>query len=178
MFKMKNILAMIVAVFLVGGVLGCDQLMDDISGDTGGGGSDALVGKPAPAFTLRMMDGSLKEVSNHKGEPIVLAFWSPWCGYCKKQAPLLSGAHAAFKDKGVVFIGVATKGNYDNATEYINQYGHLFSNGIDLAGEVSKDYQVRGVPKTVFIDRNGNISYTHLGPISERKLARAIKKIL
>jgi thiol-disulfide isomerase/thioredoxin len=178
MFKMKNILVIIVAVLLVSGVLGCDQFMDDITGDTGGGGSDALLGRPAPLFTLRTMDGSIEDVSSRKGDPIVLAFWSPWCGYCKKQAPLLSGAHAAFKDKGVVFIGVATKGNYEKVTEYIKQYGHLFSNGIDLSGDLSRDYEVRGVPKTVFIDRNGNISYTHLGPISERKLMRAIKKIL
>jgi thiol-disulfide isomerase/thioredoxin len=108
----------------------------------------------------------------------VLAFWSPWCGYCKKQAAFLTNAHAAFKEKGVVFIGVATTGDYDNAQGYISRYGHLFRNGIDTSGDLSRSYQVPGVPKTVFIGRDGNVSYTHLGPLSERKLTQVIKKIL
>lgn len=178
MFGKKNLLALFVAVLLASGVLGCDQFMDEIAGDTGGGGWDTLAGKPAPAFTLQMMDGSVEDAAGHKGEPVVLAFWSPWCGHCKRQAPLLSNAHAAFKDKGVVFLGVVTKGDYDDAQAYITQYGHLFKNGIDSSGDLSRAYQVAGTPKTVFIDRDGNVSYTHLGPISERKLTRAIKKIL
>ncbi len=168
---------MFVVFLLACGFLACDQLRDEIAGDTGGGGSDTLVGKPAPEFAIEMMGGGVESLSNHKGEPIVLAFWSPWCGYCKKQAAFLSSAHAAFKDKGVVFIGVATAGDYDNAQAYISQFGHLFKNGIDVTGDLSRVYEVRGVPKTVFIGRDGNVSYTHLGPISERKLTRAIKNI-
>lgn len=174
----KNLSALIMMIILAGGVFGCDRFIEEINGDTGGGGSDTLMGKPAPEFALEMMGGSIESLSLHKGEPVVMAFWSPWCGFCKNQAPLLSNAHAAFKDKGVVFIGVVTKGDYDTARAYINQYGHLFKNGIDSSGELSRSYQVAGTPKTVFIGRDGSVSYTHLGPISDRKLTREIKKIL
>lgn len=162
-----------VLLFLV--LSSCD--MDITPGNNPGAGSDTLVGKPAPAFAIETLDGDREGTPYHKGEPMVITFWGSWCGQCKKEAPALAAAYAAFKEQGVVFIGVVIKDRPENAMAFMNKYGLSYKNGLEPTADLSTKYQVAGIPKTIFIDKNGTVSYTHLGPISENILTREIKKI-
>jgi cytochrome c biogenesis protein CcmG/thiol:disulfide interchange protein DsbE len=166
----------IILVLLLLVLSGCD--MDVTPGNNPGAGSDTLVGKPAPAFAMETLDGDREGTPYHKGEPMVITFWGSWCGQCKKEAPALAAAYAAFRERGVVFIGVVRKDTPENAMAFMKQYGLSYKNGFDTSEDLSTKYQVAGIPKTIFIDKNGMVSYTHLGPISESILTREIKKIL
>lgn len=35
-------------------------------------------GKPAPAFTLTLLDGKTLRLADLRGSPVVLLFWAPW----------------------------------------------------------------------------------------------------
>jgi cytochrome oxidase Cu insertion factor (SCO1/SenC/PrrC family) len=34
--------------------------------------------RPAPGFTLELLDGRSLSLSNLKGSPVILLFWAPW----------------------------------------------------------------------------------------------------
>ena len=44
----------------------------------------ALLGKPAPDLVARGLDGENVRVSEHRGEVVVVSFWSGSCSTCRR----------------------------------------------------------------------------------------------
>jgi len=66
-----------------------------------------LVGEPAPATTLKLLDGESVDLQKHRGKQIViLDFWATWCGPCVQTMPTLDKIAQDYKDKDVVFYAV------------------------------------------------------------------------
>src|SRR5919108_1602984 len=63
----------------------------------------ALIGRPAPDFTLRTLDGSRSvRLSDLRGRIVVLNFWASWCADCRVEHPSLAGAWNRYRERGVV----------------------------------------------------------------------------
>lgn len=64
-----------------------------------------LLGKPAPAFTLRSLDGGDVQLASLKGRPVVVNFWASWCVPCRDEAPLLRSLSETQSDQGLAVWG-------------------------------------------------------------------------
>lgn len=59
--------------------------------------------------------------------------------------------------------------------EYIAEWVFALDNTEeDVAGK----YEVIGIPKTFIIDMNGDVSYTHSGPVGEKEVLEEIEKVM
>jgi cytochrome c biogenesis protein CcmG/thiol:disulfide interchange protein DsbE len=137
-----------------------------------------MVNRPAPDFTLTTFDGAEISLSALRGKPVVINFWASWCPPCREEAPLLERTWRAFKDQGVVFLGVNIQDREQDARKYIQEFDITYPNGPDPTGEISIDYGVSGIPVTFFISRDGQIVRRWVGAINERVLISAIEEIL
>src|ERR1700760_2339400 len=63
-----------------------------------------LHGKPAPAFTLKDLDGKKVTLAQFKGHPVVVNFWATWCGPCKLEMPWFEEFSHKYQDKGLVIL--------------------------------------------------------------------------
>lgn len=121
----------------------------------------------APDFKITSMDGQTKyTLSDLKGKVVVINFWASWCQPCRDEAVFLQNTWMAYKDRGVVFIGVDYVDTETAAQAYLKQYGITYFNGTDLASEISQKYRIKGVPETYFVGKDGNIHGNSLGPIA------------
>jgi cytochrome c biogenesis protein CcmG, thiol:disulfide interchange protein DsbE len=138
-----------------------------------------LVGKPASPFTLTSFDGRPIALESLRGQVVVLNFWASWCyPACYEEAPSLERAWKAYKDRGLVLVGVNYQDKEEPAKRFLARFGHTFPNAPDPAGRVSVDYGVYGVPETYFIDRRGRLRFKQVGPVTDELLKRELDALL
>ena len=141
-----------------------------------------LIGKQAFSFTLTLFDGKTIRLENFRGKAVFLNFWASWCPPCRAEARTLEAAWQSYKDRGVVFLGVDIQDTEEDARAFIKEFGITYLNGRDASAKIAIDYGVWGIPETFFIDREGRITYKHVGgldlPIITAKLDQALLGIV
>jgi cytochrome c biogenesis protein CcmG/thiol:disulfide interchange protein DsbE len=138
-----------------------------------------LVGKTAPPFSIELFDGGRLSLADLGGKVVVLNFWASWCyPACYEEAPVLEHGWRAWKDRGVVVIGVDIQDREEPARKFLKQFSLSFPNGPDPSGKISVDYGVYGVPETFFIDKAGRIRKKHVGAVTEEVFTREVLRLL
>jgi len=132
----------------------------------------------APDFTLSIYDGQAITLSKVRGQVVVINFWAAWCDQCANEVPALEQAWQAYHDQEVTFIGVDCDENDAKGREFIEHYSITYPNGLDLANHISDAYVVNGLPQTFFVDRQGEIVFIVMGPLSYEELVAKIKNLL
>jgi cytochrome c biogenesis protein CcmG/thiol:disulfide interchange protein DsbE len=131
-----------------------------------------LIGKPATPFSLTLFDGQTLELEALRGKVVFLNFWASWCPPCRAEARMLEAAWQQYKDRDVVFLGVDTQDTEEDARAFIREFGITYPNGRDASGRIPIDYGVWGLPETFIIDRQGRITYKHVGALLLRVAGR------
>ncbi len=133
---------------------------------------------PAPDFTLQLFDGGTLQLSQLRGNVVVVNFWASWCQPCKDEAPDLERTWRRYKDKGVVFVGVNWSDTESKALNYIKEFQITYPNGPDLGRRIGQRYRIQGVPETFIIDKEGNVRHVIIRPLSEDELTGYIEQLL
>lgn len=126
---------------------------------------NAEIGKPAPDFELKDINGKKWKLGQLKGKIVILNFWASWCNDCKEEKKSIQ----AYLDKkgaadDIVFLTVLYKDNPSRVKEFVRNAGYSFPVLID-DGNVSSQYGVKGVPESFLIDRKGILRRKIIGPI-------------
>jgi len=119
----------------------------------------ALVGRAAPDFALHAAAGDNVRLSEHRGEVVVLSFWSSRCTSCRTQLAALNRSFATYRSAGLSIYGVGVDDDPVQSRDFARSARVDFALLLDPAKEVSRSYQVDNLPMTVLIDRNGTIRY-------------------
>ncbi len=122
-----------------------------------------LVNKPAPAFDLDTVDGAKFNLASQKGKVVVLDFWATWCGPCTMALPIITEVTSSLKDKDVVFLAVNIQETPEQIKQFLDKKNLKISVGLDTDGKVAELYQVRGIPQTVIVGKDGNVAEVHVG---------------
>ncbi|MDF1535019.1 MAG: TlpA disulfide reductase family protein [bacterium] len=141
------------------------------------------VGADAPLFTCSSLDGSefaLKQLIGQK--PVVLFFWSFFCGPCREEMPVLQNLSDEFGRDEVAFIGVnldgdklgkaITKFMADSNLNFITVYDEL--NGLEY--KIADPYGVAGTPTTYAIGMDGKVIFSTVGHLEPSELKEVIRQ--
>src|ERR1700674_2033471 len=64
------------------------------------------VGKPAPDFTLKDIDGHTISLAALKGQPVLISFWATWCVPCRDELPLIRDEYMAHRAQGLAVVAI------------------------------------------------------------------------
>ena len=154
---------------------------DGAAGDDAGGATMVSIGlvdnrsvqvdELAPDFRLQDLDGRVVMLSDFRGKTVVLNFWATWCPPCREEMPEFQ---ALWDERGtggsddlvVLAVNFLRDDTVGAATKFIEANEFTFPVVFDTTrGDVAARYGVRGLPATFFIDRNGIVRTTALGPV-------------
>ncbi len=138
----------------------------------------AGVGRPAPDFSLKDIDGNTVRLRDLRGETVFLNFWASWCAACRVEMPDIQKIHERYRDQGVTVIGIDLDETVAAVRDYTEAGGFTWTFVIDTTGVVARDYRVDVIPTSFFIDGEGTIRAIAIGAMSvelmEEKLAKAM----
>jgi peroxiredoxin len=127
------------------------------------------VGDLAPDFDLPATEGAAVRLFDLRGRPVLLNFWATWCGPCRQELPALQTTFQAHAGD-LTILGINVRESPDQVTRFATDLDLTLPLLLDQEGRVSDAYQVRGLPTSLFIDRNGLIVARHVGPLDQATL--------
>ena len=124
-------------------------------------------------------EGAPLMLAAHRGKVVVLNFWASWCyPGCYEEAPILEKNWRAYRERGVVVLGVAIQDKREAVEKFVRDFGLTFPNAQDVTGTVSVDYGVYGVPETFFLDRQGRIRVKHVSAVTDAVFRATVERLL
>ena len=120
-----------------------------------------LIAQPAPDFVLPAVSGTNVRLSEFRGQPVVIAFWSSRCSVCSSQLAALDRFYGTYRSSGLVVLGVSVEDDPQRALEYAHAHTTSFPLLLDKTKGVGRAYDVDRLPTTVLIDRSGVVRFLH-----------------
>jgi peroxiredoxin len=134
-----------------------------LSGTASPAPSPSIVGKDAPDFVLKSLDGKNLRLSEYRGQVVLVNFWARWDGDSRKEMPALEHLYGTYGRAGLVVLGVAVDGDMRRAGEFAKSMGVSYPILLSGNGDVGRDYQIQAMPLTILVDRNGVVRFASGG---------------
>ena len=134
---------------------------------------------PAPAWTLKDVDGKAISSEQLKGKVIVLDFWATWCGPCRSEIPGYVELQKQYGPAGLAIVGISLdRGGPAVVKKFIAEpkINYQIVMGDDQIAEAFGG--VEAIPTTFIIDRHGTVRYRKVGTVAPEEFAAVLTPYL
>lgn len=135
----------------------------------------------APDFSLLDLQGDRITLSELRGRPVLINMWATWCPPCKAEMPDMQAAYESYREQGflILAINATFQDSAAAAASFVEEYGLTFPILMDTTGDVSRQYQMRALPTSFFVGREGVIQEVVVGgPMSPALLQVRVEQLL
>jgi peroxiredoxin len=135
----------------------------------------AQTGEPASDFSLSGLGNKHVSLSDFKGKPVILFFWTTWCPFCGQELKALNTMQARMAKDGVALLAINVGEPFYKVENLALRYNFTFTILLDTDSTVADAYGILGVPTYIHIDKEGNIIST-LHSFSDKKYKELITR--
>ncbi|MBD5604499.1 MAG: redoxin family protein [Candidatus Eremiobacteraeota bacterium] len=133
------------------------------------------VGMPAPAFSVKTLDGKTVGLENYRGKTLVINVWATWCPPCREEMPeLMTSAPKYAKDGTVAFLGVDTTEQAPIVRAYAAAKNVPYPLALGTDASFGRAYDIQAFPTTFVIDANGILRARYVDTLAPRQLAELV----
>ena len=122
-----------------------------------------IVGRQAPDFVLRGLDGRNLRLSEFRGQVVLVNFWTRSDGDSRQQMPALDRINITYQRAGLVVLGVSVDDDLRRSKEFAAAMGVSYPILFDTGTNTGKDYLLQKMPMTILVDRSGVVRYSAVG---------------
>ena len=135
----------------------------------------------APDFELKTPTGESVKLSDLRGQAVLVNLWATWCPPCRAEMQTIETIYNEYKDQGFVVLAVnmTYQDNQFDIMPFVTEQGLTFPILLDETGDMANAYQLKSLPSTYFIGRDGIIHEVVIGgPMAEALLRTRVDDIL
>lgn len=187
--RTRRTAASLVAALAFGGLLaGCSGGGDAVAGQgyISGDGTVATLPVAERKDPVRLagatLDGGRLDVSDFRGEVVVLNVWASWCPPCIAEAKDLEQVYRATEGDGVRFVGINTDTDLAAARAHERRfdvtYPSIDSDGGRALLALRGTLQPQAKPTTLVLDREGRVAARVLGKVDASTLTGLVTDAL
>lgn len=110
----------------------------------------------------------MRELGEFKGKVVLVNFWASWCEPCRDEMPELENLRQKYADKGLEIVAVNLAESGKRIQSFLNAFmpdGVSLVILLDRNSLAYKQWQVRALPTSYLIDRNGLIRWHSTGEL-------------
>lgn len=134
--------------------------------------------RPAPDFTLPLIDGGQLRLSSYRGKVVLLDFWATWCVPCREEIPHFVELQQKYGGQGLQIIGVSMDDSPNPVHTFYQQF-HMNYPVVMGTPDVGGAYGgVLGLPIAFLIDREGRVYAKHIGATDAAVFEKDITALL
>ncbi|HPP47880.1 MAG TPA: TlpA disulfide reductase family protein [Accumulibacter sp.] len=130
------------------------------------------------ALTLPDLGGQRQSIAQWRGKILVVNYWASWCAPCIEEMPAFSRLQTRYAEQGVQFVGIGID-ELENMRTFVRKtpvaYPLLLA---ELGKGQQAGQQVKGLPYTLIIDREGRLAESRLGRFDEAALEKVLQQLL
>ncbi|MFF2016155.1 TlpA family protein disulfide reductase [Paenibacillus sp. NPDC058177] len=179
MKKMKTWVWVAIAALLVIGAIGIYGREGVTSASVAGGAVNK--GQPAPAFTLKDLQGNEVSLADFKGQKVYVKFWASWCPICLAGLDELDQLSSEQHDYKVLTIVSPGYNGEQSAADFTNWFSKRGYDHIqvllDDGGTLTRKFGVRGYPSSYYIGSDGILVKSAPGHNTNEVIAETFQSI-
>jgi thiol-disulfide isomerase/thioredoxin len=134
-----------------------------------------------PGLVLPDLKGQPQSLAQWQGKVLIVNYWATWCLPCREEMPGFSRLQDKYRDKGVQFVGISID-SVDKIVEFQKatrvSYPLLVGDMTAMENSAQLGNTRQALPFTAVFDREGRLSATKLGRLSEPELEKQLAVLI
>jgi thiol-disulfide isomerase/thioredoxin len=111
-------------------------------------------------LVMKRLDGTVLNLSDYKGEVILLNFWATWCPPCRAEMPSIQKLYDDYEDKMAIVL--VSSEDPSIISNYLAENGYSIPSYVQLSSQ-SDAFPVSGIPATFLISKDGKVMVEKTG---------------
>lgn len=143
-----------------------------------GGIGPARLGQPLANFSLKDLRGNTVNLSDYKGQVVLINVWATWCPPCRAEMPDLQAFYAANRQKGFVVLAIDAGDARADVAAFASEYGLTFPILLDPQSDLVHRMNIFDYPTSLILDRSGVVKNIQIGLYQPEQLKADLNPIL
>ena len=116
------------------------------------------LGEPLPVVTAMTLEGEEQSLDHFKGKVVLVDVWATWCGPCIAGLPKLREVADKFAGTDFELLSVSADDKAETVVDFLEDEDLPWNHWhIGAGGDVHKEWNIRGYPTYMLIDRDGTL---------------------
>jgi cytochrome c biogenesis protein CcmG, thiol:disulfide interchange protein DsbE len=119
-------------------------------------------GAAAPDLNLPGIKDAVS-LAGLKGKVVYVDFWASWCGPCKQSFPFMNELQSKYRAQGLEIVAINLDAKRADADKFLTDVPAQFTLAFDAKGESARRFEVKSMPSSYLIGRDGKVVAAHKG---------------
>ncbi len=130
----------------------------------------------APDYSAKAISGQTFTKATLRGKVVLVQTWATWCGYCRREQPIVDSLLGEFGAKGLTLLAVNVGETRGKVLDYLRDSPRRPHVVLEQDTNLADLYHSGGFPAYVLIDRDGKIAGAQRGAGGEESLREMLAK--